>query len=285
MHAENPAQVWRHGAVKTKSGLALTGVGSGALCIDCHNTEHDARDASAAVLAERLAPHSPQADLAYGRGGFALAAPGLPPLAGSACAPAAGDGCVTCHMDKGPPAGQPGYRSVGDHTFRMTSSAGLPNTRPCQACHEGWSTFDPRARGDWDGDARVESVREEVDGLMALLRAHLGAAIEARGYLGCDGKARGSFVKAGDRSRVVVVDKLGFDLGDCDRSGVLERSEQPHLFPEADLLLHQAAYNYLFLEADKSRGLHNHPYAVKLLQRTLAALTGGKGLPAWELLR
>lgn len=287
MHATNKAQVWRYDAVKTASGLSLERVGSGALCTICHNTDHDTR--APGPLAARLAPHSPQADLSYGRGGYAIPPPTgieLPALVGIACAKDAGEGCVSCHMDKGPLAGEPGHRTVGDHTFRMTSSEGTPNTRPCQACHEGRASFDPTAKGDYDGDGRVEGVRDEVDGLLALLRARLGAAIEARSYRGCDaGKAAGVSVKAGDRYRIVVTDLLGFDLGDCDRSGAIEREERAFTFPDADLLLHQAAYNLLFVEADKSRGLHNHPYTVKLLQRTIVALTAGKGLPAWELRR
>jgi hypothetical protein len=284
MYAKNKAQVFRYGAVTTRGGLKLKDAGSGALCATCHTLDHDTGDPR--TLAQRLAPHSPQADLSYGRGGYVLPAPDLPPLEGIACARTAGEGCVTCHMDKGPPAGQPGYRTVGAHTFRMTSSEGVPNVRPCQACHEGRQTLDPRAAGDYDGDGRVESIRDEVDGLMTLLKTRLAAAIAERAYVGCDAKgSRGVWFKSGYRNKVTVVDALGFDLGDCDRNGVVERREQPFLFPEADARLHQAAYNYLFIELDKSRGLHNPPYAVKLLQRTVYALSAGKNLPRWDVRR
>ena len=285
MYANNKAQVFRHGDVTTDSGLELTGVGSGALCSTCHNTEHDIT--SAATLTDRLAPHSPQADLSYGRAGYSLPAPGQPALSGVACSRTAGEGCVTCHMDSGPPAGQPGHRTVGLHTFRMTSSGGLPNLRPCQACHgAAMQSFDPTARGDHDGDGSVEGVRAEVDGLMALLKKRLAAAMAARAYRGCDaGKSAGRWVKAGYRRKVVVTDELGFDLGDCDRNGVVERTEVAFTFPLSDVLLHKAAYNYLLVSRDGSRGLHNLPYTIKLLQRTVHAVAGGKNLPAWELHR
>ncbi len=91
------------------------------------------------------------------------------------------------------------------------------------------------------------------------------------------------WIKRGFRLKLVVTDKLGFDLGDCDRSGAIERSERPFTFTAADELLHKAAYNYLYVEYDRSRGLHNLPYAVILLQRTLVALTGGAGLPRWDV--
>jgi hypothetical protein len=284
MYATNKAQVFRYGAVSTPSGLKLENVGSGALCAVCHNTEHDI--AALRSRDERLAPHSPQADLSYGRAGFDLPAAGLPPLSGVACARTAGEGCVTCHMDKGPLPGEPGYRLVGDHTFRMTSSENVPNVRPCQACHPDRQSFNPRARADYDGDARVRGVREEFDGLMELLRARLAAAIVERGYTGCGPTPRrGRWFAVGYRQKIVVTDELGVDLGDCDGNGVVEREEQPHLFPADDVLLHMAAYNYLLVVKDGSFGLHNYPYVIKLLQRTVFALSGGKNLPAWELYR
>ena len=283
MYANNKAQVFRHGAVTTDSGLKLSKVGSGALCASCHNTEHDVAQAS--TVTGRLAPHSPQADLSYGRAGFSLAAPGHAPLQGVACAKNAGEGCVTCHMDSGPAAGQAGHRQVGLHTFRMISTGGQPNLRPCQACHgQAIQSYDPLARRDFDGDARVRSVRQEVDGLLSLLGARLRTAIEARGYQGCDtNKSKGRWFKVGQRQMLVLTDEQGFDLGDCDRNGYVERDETPYTFPDADLLLYKAAYNYLVIKKDGSRGLHNLPYAVKLLQRTIHAVSGGKNLPAWEL--
>jgi hypothetical protein len=282
MYSRNTAQTFAYDAVETSSGLELKKVGSGAVCVHCHNTDHDVTAAS--TLSRRLAPHSPQADISYGRGGFLLGPADYPVPSGITCSKDAGDGCATCHMDEGPPVGDPDYRKVGDHTFRMISSEGKPNTRPCQACHPGRESFDPRARHDYDGDGKTESVREEVDGLMALLHTQLSAAIVARGYKGCDpARSPGTFVKRGFAMRIVVTDALGFDLGDCDRNGIVEREEDPFVFPQADLLLHKASYNYLFVASDKSRGLHNLPYVVSLLQRTIHAVAGGKNLPDWDL--
>jgi len=284
MYANNKAQLFAFDGVSTDSGLVLQQVGSGAICIHCHNTGHDVSQAG--TLAERLAPHSPQADLSYGQGGYLLGPASYPVPSGSACSLTAGDGCATCHMDEGPAPGDPDYRKVGDHTFHMVSSEGSPNSRPCQACHPGRQSFDPRARHDYDGNGKVQSVRLEVDGLMAELRARLSAAIAARGYAGCDAAgSKGVFIKRGFAHKIVVVDGLGFDLGDCDRNGVVERQEDPFVFPDADLLLHRAAYNYLFVKTDKSRGLHNLPYVVSLLQGTIHAISGGTNLPDWDLFR
>jgi len=282
MYARNKAQLFAYDGVRTTSGLDLKQVGSGAICIHCHNTEHDVTQPR--PLLDRLAPHSPQADVSYGRGGFRLGPDSFPFPAQPTCSRDAGDGCATCHMDEGAAHGDPSYRKVGDHTFHMVSSEGVSNTRPCQVCHDGRESFDPRARHDYDGNAKVQSVRQEVDGLMVLLQSRLSAAIVGRGYAGCDpGATAGVFVKRGFAQKIVVTDAQGFDLGDCDRNGVVERKEQPFLFPDTDLLLHKAAYNYLLVQSDKSRGLHNLPFVVSLLQRTIHAVTGGKNLPDWDL--
>jgi hypothetical protein len=64
---------------------------------------------------------------------------------------------------------------------------------------------------------------------------------------------------------------------------VTEEKETAAVFPQANTLYHQAAYNYLLIKNDKSVGLHNYPYTVALLQRTLYALSQGQDLPAWQL--
>ena len=286
MYAHDEAQVFRSGAVTLRDGLTLTGQGSGALCVTCHNDEH--APGAKQTLAMRLGPHAPQAELLHGKAGHALDATGHPSLEGVACASRVGEGCVTCHMDSGPAAGDPDHRQVGGHTFRMISAGGRPNVRPCQACHAGMTSFDPLARGDRDGDGRVESVRAEVDGLLALLKGRIDATIKAGAVQGCAAsKPAGVSFKIGFQLRVVITDAGGHDLGDCDRSGGIERDEQPYTFPSSPqgALLHKAAYNYLVVVRDGSRGLHNVPYTVRLLQRTIAAVSGGKNLPGWELYR
>lgn len=282
MYARNKAQLFAYDTVTSDSGLELQRVGSGAICVRCHNTGHDVSQPG--VLVNRLAPHSPQADLSYGRGGYLIGPTDYPIPSGATCSSTAGDGCATCHMDEGPAYGEADHRKVGDHTFHMVSSEGVENTGPCQICHTGRTSFDPRARHDYDGSTKVESVRKEVDGLMALLKQRLETSIASRGYRGCAPQSSaGVFFKRGFAQRLVVVDAQGFDLGDCDRNGVIEREESPFLFPDADVLLHKAAYNYLFVQTDKSRGLHNLPYVVSLLQRSIHAVSGGKNLPDWDL--
>jgi hypothetical protein len=284
-------QIRRFGATKTASGLRLDTAGAAALCISCHNARHALDEQT--TLAERLAPHAPQAELTYGKAGYALSVKGhsqeLPALSGVTCASKTRHGCVTCHMHEGPKKGNVGHLKVGGHTFKTSvkDANGKPlfeNTAACQKCHKGRRAFDETAKADYDGDGKRSAQRSEVRGLLALLEKSLRARIEKRAYIGCaSDKPRGVWFKRGSREKIVVVDSKGKDLGDCDGSGVIERREQPFVFPRADLLLHKAAYNYLVIVRDRSFGLHNYNYAVKLLQRTILAL--GTPPNKWKLMR
>jgi len=272
MLPKHKRQLHLAGSVQTRSGLSLKGIGGAAVCIMCHTVDHN--PTAADTLAQRRAPHAAQAEISYGKGGFVLAAPeGTPRPQGTACAAKAVQGCVTCHMDPGPLAGQPGYRKVGGHTVRMKSPKGVENISICRGCHAKIVTFNTKAKADHDGDGKIEGVQDEVDGLMRRLKRRLSAAIVRRNYRGCDAKqSQGFFFRRGYRDKIAVVDRQGIDLGDCDRSGGVERQEHHFTFPDRDLLLHKAAYNYLLVQSDRSRGLHNYAYTVALLQRTLAAL-------------
>ncbi|MCA9672741.1 MAG: carboxypeptidase regulatory-like domain-containing protein [Myxococcales bacterium] len=284
MIAGHEHQLHRAGSLTLPSGLELTKVGGTALCATCHNAGHDPDKTQ--TLDERLAPHAPQADLTYGRAGYSLDVSGvaLPALAGIACAKKTKKGCIDCHMHPGPPLGSPGVGELGGHTFRMRKDK-LINIGACRGCHSTATSFDLPAKGDYDGDGKKSGIRDEIAALMNLLDGDIRAAIAKRAYKGC-GAARDAGVgyKVGYRNKIVVVDAKGRDLGDCDGSGGIERLEVPFTFPLADLELHKAAYNYLVLAKDRSGGVHNAPYAVKLLQRSIAALRGGKNLPSWVIL-
>jgi len=275
MRATPHKQIYRFGRMKTGSGLSLDLAGAAALCATCHNADNDPSVPS--TLTERLAPHAPQADLTYGRAGFSL--PTSAPIGkpeGRTCVTKTKHGCVTCHMHNGPTPGKRGHLKVGGHTFLTTSSketGRVENIAACAKCHPKRKRFDAQAKGDFDGDGAVELERDEVRGLLALLKRGLDQRIVARNYLSCDAESSPavSFVR-GTREKIVLVNVSKHDLGDCNKNGVIEREEKPFTFPDPDLLLHKAAYNYLVVKRDGSFGLHNYPYAVRLLQRSVAAL-------------
>jgi hypothetical protein len=146
------------------------------------------------------------------------------------------------------------------------------------------SRFNDKAKADYDGDGLIEGVQDEVDGLLVLLRDRLQRAVAAREWRGCR-RQPGHGLQVDERLKIVVVDAAGKDLGDCDENGVIEREERPFTLPDDAIELHKAAYNYFLVQKDASRGLHNLPYALKLLQRTIYAVSGGQDLPPWTIRR
>jgi hypothetical protein len=300
MRATPRKQVRRFGAIATPSGAKHEMGGSGAICSMCHHADVNIADPK--HLAARRAPHAPQTDLMLGRGGYTLEPPAahavkLPPLGGKACVKKTKDSCVTCHMHDGPKAGAKGHHALGEHSFAMAlkkdDKAGtqrVEHLAACQSCHPKIKRFDDRAKADYDGDGKVEGAQSEVDGLLTLLERALRQAIGAGAYKGCGGATGpATWIARGAQEKLVLVDAAGKDLGDCDANGAIERRERPFVFPAASrgALLHRAAYNYLVVKRDGSRGLHNYGYTVKLLQRTVTALggAGAPALPKWTLRR
>ncbi|MFQ6616343.1 MAG: ammonia-forming cytochrome c nitrite reductase subunit c552 [Fidelibacterota bacterium] len=120
----------------------------------------------------------------------------------------------------------------------VTGHSYEPTVEACAQCHGTISDFgDIMARDDFDGDGEVEGVHDEVEGLMHLLEE---ALVDA----GLDTTGGADFEEA---------------LGDTTRS---------------TYQLRQAGYNLVFVEADKSHGIHNPDYAIQLLQQSYKHLTG-----------
>jgi len=128
------------------------------------------------------------------------------------------------------------YGELGD--FAVTGHKFEPTVEACQPCHGTINDFDDiKALDDFDGDGIIEGIQSEVDGLVALLEEALVAA-------GLDTSGGVS---------------IGQALGDTLRSTLQQR---------------EAGYNLIFVENDKSHGIHNPHYAVQLLQQSYKYLTG-----------
>jgi predicted CXXCH cytochrome family protein len=237
------------------------------LCVRCHRA--DGR--GALEPSPFPAPHAPQAEVLAGTGAKAVVGVTLP--AGGPHERVPG-GCVRCHAARTAAAGP---LRVGGHTFRARDGD-AENLEACGGhCHPGRERFDLRARADFDGDGLVETNRQEVDGLLQALGDALGAEAVRRALGGCGGAAAGFGTTAG---HLVLVDAKGVDLGDCDHDGKLTGGERPAVLPAAAADLYPAAYNYLLIKRDASHGLHNLPYAVAVLQGSLAAVQRGQATPA-----
>jgi hypothetical protein len=118
------------------------------------------------------------------------------------------------------------------------------NVAACVSCHADMKQvadkplFDKKAAADYDGDGKIETVQEEVQGLYERLINKQGTGllqkIKDPPY---DGK--GNFINNKTQYPIEVV---------------------------------AALYNYKFVQEDGSKGIHNTRYAVQLLMDSLKAL-------------
>ena len=159
-------------------------------------------------------------------------------------------GCVTCHMMSTPAVGEHGHNEVGGHTFRMYSDNATPtNTRDdveniaaCKQCHPAFTTFNVAAKGDYDGNGKVEGVQTEVKGLIALLAAELPK--NAAGVI---------------------------TMATNDQIAAMAPADQVKAMNQR-----MANFNYALANYDGSLGIHNTAYAVQVLRTTYEKLTGKK---------
>jgi hypothetical protein len=145
----------------------------GNLCAGCHRARRTPKEE---VRARNIptdswgAHHGPQADMLVG--GNAYEFPGKK-YSSSPHSLLPQANCVSCHMTQ--PSGRYSLApSVGGHSFRIE---GEVHERPtvvvagCLSCHAdmkqvaGKPFFDRKAPADYDGNGRVETIQEEVQGL------------------------------------------------------------------------------------------------------------------------
>lgn len=183
-----------HGPVKTPQEFTVD-AGEAAICVTCHANKRDLQY-KADFLAGKLTrgPHgNTQADVLFGKGAVDYGRE----YYNSFHTTGVENACITCHMADAPldnpgPDGNVGTRddvkvdAVGTHSFAVKAEwdyakdapdAGkveVMNTTACQKCHgESLTTFNRKARDDFDRDGAVEGVQDEVKGLLAELAKRL----------------------------------------------------------------------------------------------------------------
>lgn len=224
--------------------------GRAANCVTCHRSE--IADPAAHAAANLPFPCAIQAEMVAGRGavGYGLeydnsfhSDPGfkLRNFTGDPDDPLYAEACVTCH-DAPTPSSGPLENRLGGHTFVLRSGSTELVIGNCDRCHPGLVTFDRNVGRDYDGNGTAEGVQTEVRGLLEILYAALEDADSGGGLSRPDGAG----------TPVVI---------DTDAA-------------KTTAALRQAAFNYNFVVADGSFGVHNTVYAVQLLQRTWEQVTG-----------
>lgn len=235
----------------TKVTLANGGVfdrGKSNLCANCHRAVF----VPANEVKPRSIPfdfwgahHGPQADMLLGTNAYEF--PGKS-YSKSAHAQLPEAGCITCHMTL-PKQRYALMPTIGGHSFRIggeVHEAPKLNNAGCLGCHADMKqagnkdVFDRAAAADYDGDGKVETIQEEVQGL-------LGRIIN----------------KQGTGLLQTMKDPLYDSKGEFIRNKV-----------QYPIEVVGALYNYKFVKEDGSRGMHNTKYAVQLLMDSIKALDG-----------
>lgn len=148
--------------------------------------------------------------------------------------------CTGCHM------AESGGDDLGGHTFRV-SHEGMENVAVCQGCHPDLTDFETFRLydRDMDGDGRAGTIKEEIEGLQALVIEEL------------------------ERANIYY---------NPDTYPYFFTVPSPQIFPnrvttwkESQL---EAAFNLQFISKEPGAYIHNFRYAVQLLRDSYEALTG-----------
>lgn len=123
------------------------------------------------------------------------------------------------------------------HTFRPTEDE-------CADCHEDFESADAmQAGGDYDGDGSEEAFVDEVQGLMDAVQQATNAA-------------------------------AGSDEFRTSRGDIFFISDETTMTAGISQEAYQGAFNWVLIDHDKSRGIHNPYFTVTLLQETYRAVSG-----------
>ncbi len=242
-------------SVNPSNPPVLTGQGSSALCMYCHNGR---RSAPPTFSSSTTVPHggSTATDVLLGiraSTNVQVIASGVTNTIASVTlensAHAGVAKCVNCHMH------QAGKNTVGDHTFSVTDRlSGEGNIASCNVCHAGVDPVtdldhisvvrsgSPNA-GDYDGDGVVAGVQSELDGV----QQHL-------------------------RDKMLATGMVGFGRSAQYSTNALIRAVQRN-----------AAWNDYLIYRDLSHGVHNTAFTVRLLQWSYTVLSTNTAGNAYEV--
>jgi len=260
--ATHPYQLREGTSITLGDGTTVTNAGTGAICMNCHQSRHGSVTNSLVNWPLGLPTweggssfglhDGPQADMLMGVNGATYGQD----IPSSAHRFAVTNTCVGCHMQ--PVAvGDPAFTKAGGHTFKMTYQVvtnGVTNVVEkvdvCIKCHGPIDSFNIAIK-DYNGDGLIEGVQTEVSKLKDKLSTLLpGPAYRADGNYVADGLVKQS---------------------------TSEKTNWPAKFLKA-------AYNFRMVRRDASLGIHNTAYTVGLLKASIADLTGDAnedGLPDW----
>jgi hypothetical protein len=147
------------------------------VCMNCHKARRDNVSYTAGnVSNSHWGPHhSVQTDVLLGQNAAQF---GTEEYANGWHRFAVKNSCAECHMQPTTAVDSETRDKVGGHSFKLhDEETGDDHTAYCTNCHGTVSSFEGfESDADYDGDGTVESVRQEVKGLEALLMYYLPPA-------------------------------------------------------------------------------------------------------------
>jgi hypothetical protein len=248
-----------HDTPMLPSGFQATAVGNAALCIACHNSRNGRIAWNAEDAGRYTYPHaSSQGDVLLGKNAYFVDDTREWP---NPHAFFTGNACSTCHMSL---AGTGEYTS---HTFKTPENL-------CASCHGAKYT--------------KEMVQENVEHLLSLIRSKVNARVlmvrdrikTVRAYNPDNGQFTPNVAVKAPVYRVEILSiagQIAFKMTLTDGTvlysqlGDIKDEKGEALFSTKDPVV-RAAWNYLLIQNDGSKGIHNPTYVRQVLLATLKAL-------------
>lgn len=255
------------------AGFKVTGAGTGAICMTCHNGRRGLRDDSNFNVADSTrAPHvGPQTDVLMGRNMYftRVGTRGIHSMIQ--------DSCVTCHMESTSPPPALANRNA-DGTYGGTNHTFFASNTICNKCHTAITLDTVQAPVEAKLHALQAQIETAIKNLMqAQIRA--GNAID----LGGKKTVRNvsdiktiEFIESHGRQGVNVTLADGTKVDDLSLATVkIVRPAGPavELYSVADPVLGKSGWNYFMVHSDKSRGVHNPAFVNSALDVSVFALT------------
>ena len=258
----NPRQLRTGSEIQLGDGTLVTTAGSGAFCMNCHQSRNGSVTNSLVnwplglptwAGGRAFGLHDAcQADMLMGVNGATYGQD----IPSSAHRFAVTNTCVGCHMQT-VASTDPAFTKAGGHTTKMSYEVvtnGVTNVihkvDVCVKCHGPMDSFNIAIK-DYNGDGIIEGVQTEV----SKLKDQLSTMLPNATY-----RADGNYVADG-----------------LVKTSTSEKTNWPAKFLAA-------AYNFRMVRRDSSLGIHNTAYTVGLLKASIADLSGdanNDGLADW----
>ncbi|MDP2743998.1 MAG: carboxypeptidase regulatory-like domain-containing protein [Dehalococcoidia bacterium] len=268
------------------AGFKATNVGSGALCMTCHNTRNGARN-DAIPPTSYSAPHTAaQADMLMGQNAYFVSVGQRSPHANVK------NTCVTCHMQESPPPAEFSFNRGGtNHAFDASPEV-------CGSCHT--KTLNAKA---FEAGTE-EKVHELAKAMSDYLLNNIAVQVTIKDYTPHQSGGKEYDVKSAplavDKTNIVSVEptephgQIGFIIkfrspvtftyspqGEAPHSMVLNEAEvqlgdittdgKTPLIPLSDVLV-RAGWNYFLIHGDGSEGIHNPAFTMEVIEASIKAL-------------